>query len=233
MQKGVFCLLWGDCKKMIIGITMRVTENESYSEERDALSKDWYRYIAKILPRAVLVPLLNQPERVIKTVEALKIRGIILSSGGDWGTVPDRDKTEKNLIDYCFKRQIPILGVCRGMQVLNVVLGGRVEEDILLETKEKHIRVKHRVIVSQKPFKEWLNTDKVLINSFHKQGIVLRRVAKQFMVFMQTASGVVEGIYHRNKPIIGIQWHPERNNPGASFDRRLIKTLFNRGIFWK
>jgi len=63
---------------------------------------------------------------------------------------------------------------------------------------------------------------------------VVGEVAPQLEVFAMTKGGVIEGFCHRAKPIIGIQWHPERKNgKAASFDRQLISNLFNKGVFWK
>lgn len=213
-----------------IGITMRVTENTSYPEQRDALSKEWGDYIAGVLPEAILVPLLNRPDDVIRSVEELNIDGIILSGGNDWGVAVERDETEKRLVDYCIQRDTAVLGICRGMEVLNLLFGGRLEDDIYKASKEEHVNVNHTVKIQRGRFADW-EEDEILTNSFHNQGIMVSGASDEFNVFAQTAMGVVEGFYHSSMPVVGVQWHPERSNPSSAFDRQLIRALFCGSVF--
>jgi len=68
-----------------IGITTRIIENQTYSEFYESLSTDWGRYLQKVFPQALIVPLLNEPDKIIKTIEQLGINAIILSNGNDIG----------------------------------------------------------------------------------------------------------------------------------------------------
>ncbi|MBW8039147.1 MAG: hypothetical protein FVQ85_04015 [Planctomycetes bacterium] len=215
---------------MRIGITMRVTENASYPERRDSVSQEWGAYIAKVLPEAVLVPLLNRPDDVIRCMEELNIEGVILSGGNDWDEAAERDETEKRLVDHCMREEIAVLGVCRGMEVLNVLFGGQLEDDIYKASEEGHVNVNHTVKIQRCRFANW-DEGEILTNSFHSQGIIVSGMSDEFKVFAQTALGVVEGFYHPNKPVVGIQWHPERDNPAEAFDKQLIRTLFYSGVF--
>ncbi len=214
---------------MRIGITMRKAENPEYSEVRDSLSRDWSVYLANLFPDAVVVPLLNQPQQVTSVIEKLDIDRIVLSNGSSWGDDELRDQTEQNITQYCLERDIPILGVCRGFQVLNVALGGALEKDISLATGEGHINVTHKVCLCG----ENIERKEVMTNSYHQQGLLQEGVSSDVYVFASTEGGVVEGFYHKEKPVMAVQWHPERKNPGADFDRWLITCFFNQGMFWR
>lgn len=216
---------------MRIGITMRIIQNYSYPEQRDALSKDWSDFFSRILPKATLIPLLNQPDHIIEVVEGLSIDAVVLSNGNDWGSAPDRDQTEQCLVEHCFKREIPLLGICRGFHVLNILFGGQLENDIRRQSGEKHVKVDHILSLQHEPFTEWAQGEQIITNSYHNQGITINMASQNFKVFALTSSGVVEGFFYPGKPVIGIQWHPERKNPAESFDRELIETLFCTNTF--
>lgn len=217
---------------MRLGITMRSVQHDAYPEARDALSKDWSKYIYKIFPRALLIPLLNHPSSIIRVLRSLRIQGVILSNGEDWGTAPDHDQTEKKIIRYCLKNHLPIFGVCRGMQILNLFFGGRIDPDIRKISGENHVRTNHGVELMQTtPFIR-LTKERILrVNSYHNEGVRIQGLARSLKIFART-SQIVEGLYHPQKPILAIQWHPERKNPSAIFDRNLIKNFFSRKILW-
>ncbi len=215
---------------MLIAITMRVAENQDYPETRDALAQDWYIYIYRTMPQVVLVPLVNHPEKALATLKGLPIEGVILSNGNDWGSFPQKDETEKGIIDYCLKNDLPILGVCRGMQVLNVFFGGELTKDIYKASGEKHANFNHKVAIIEELFSDKTTGKELVVNSFHNQGIMTAGLSSKFNIFAKSPAGVVEGIYHRQARFIGIQWHPERENPATNFDSELIKALFSKKI---
>ncbi|MCQ9206944.1 MAG: gamma-glutamyl-gamma-aminobutyrate hydrolase family protein [Omnitrophica bacterium] len=213
---------------MRIGITTRVVRGEGYPEERDAISRDWPEYIGSILPNAILVPLCNEDKKINRIIRHLELDGIILSGGNDWGETTRRDKTEANILKVCLRYRLPLLGVCRGMQVLNILFGGKLEKDIQKVSGKNHAGATHTIdLIKESKFFTQPKKRKLKVNSFHNQGIVAGGLSREFNVFAVTPGGVVEGICHSSRPIIGIQWHPERKNPAAFFDRRLIRTLFN------
>lgn len=204
---------------MRIGVTMRVVKNDAYPEVRDALSLDWSRYIKKILPEAILIPIVNDPKNAVRTLKELRIDAVILSNGNDWGEVEERDETERNIVNYCVKNCLPILGVCRGFQVLNILFGGKVSKNISKKTDEKHAGAFHAVKVKGKNIK---------VNSYHNHGIFIENLSPEFCVLAMAKDGLVEAFYHPKKPILAIQWHPERRSPNTRFDRKIIINLFKK-----
>ena len=218
--------------KMKIGITMRVVNNDTYLDRRDALSTDWPEYLSSVLHNAFIIPLLNQPDRIKKIIEELKITGVILSNGNNWGEVLERDETEIHIVEYCIEKNIPIFGVCRGFQVLNVFFGGSLETNLVDIGKGNHVATEHRVEIVNRAFTELTKKAETEVNSFHDQGVIVEGLSKKLRVFAMTCDGVVEGFFHPNRPVMAIQWHPERSNPSASYDRHIITRFFGKGSFW-
>ena len=206
---------------------MRVTENETYPDRRDALSHDWFHFLSRHFPKAVLVPIYNHPDHIPHTLTTLSPNAIILSNGNDWGSAPERDQTEIQIITYSITNHIPILGICRGHQVLNIYFSGQICENIKQKTQVDHVAKEHTVELIA-PF----GSGTLAVNSFHNQGICPDDLAPSLKVFAQSPDDIIEGLYHPQLPIIGIQWHPERPNPSTNFDQRLIKRLFLEGAFW-
>lgn len=212
---------------MKIAITMRCVENNTYSETRDALSREWTEYMAKIMPKVILIPVLNDPDAVLDFVKNLDVDGVILSGGNDWGSDSKRDETETKLFKYAFKKKLPILGVCRGFQVLNLLMEGKLEKNIKKISGENHTGVFHSIYIEKKsPFGKIVKKNELKINSYHNQGVLLKDLSPELRAFALSPKGVVEGFYHPSRLIIGIQWHPERKNPSADFDKKLILNLF-------
>lgn len=204
---------------------MRQINNPENREIRDALSQEWASYFGKFFPKVTLVPIFNNASQAAKMIKDLKIQGIILSGGESWGESINRDKTEKKIIEYCVKNNLPILGVCRGLQVLNKVFGGKIEKDIKVISKENHVKVTHMVCLD-KNYKKIIGKENILVNSFHNQGVIVKNISKEFNIFAKTDNEVVEGMCHKTKKIMAIQWHPERKTPSLLFDQMLIKKIF-------
>lgn len=217
---------------MKIGITMRVVNNVAYPERRDALSADWPKYLADLFPNAFAIPLLNRPDSVKEIIEDLEITGIILSNGNNWGEALERDETEKQIVEYCMINNMPVFGVCRGFQVLNIFLGGSLETNLASIGKGCHIAVEHQVSIVNKTFMQFVKNGEMTVNSFHAQGVVVEGLSSELNAFAVTNDGVVEGFFHPDKPVMAIQWHPERSSSSVHYDRQMIMRFFSEGAFW-
>lgn len=217
-----------------IAISQRVVENESYPETRDALALDWARWVAEVLPRAALLPVPNLPESVEAWWGAVAPEALFLSGGNDLGSAPARDDTERRLLACARRAHVPVLAVCRGMHVVNDYFGGRLERDLRTVTPSTHVARDHAVSLAAGSMRKLAdNAASIAVNSFHGQGIVASGVAASLSAFAVAEDGVVEGVVHREEPIVGVQWHPERAGPNAGFDERLTKTLLGEGAFWR
>ena len=149
---------------MKIGLTQRVDVLADRDERRDALDQAWAQVVlhAGFVP----VPLPNQPGHAGRLVGALGLDGVIFTGGNDLadvpgatGVAPQRDAFERELLEHCSERRLPVLGVCRGMQFVVRHFGGR------LAATEGHVRVPHPIIPrpSNMP-----TLPRAEVNSFHR-----------------------------------------------------------------
>ncbi len=215
-----------------IAITQRVIENHSYSERRDALAHDWAHWLNGVFPDAAALAVPNRSDALDSWFEAVEPDAVILTGGNDWGEAPERDKLERRLVARSRNAGLPILGVCRGLQALNIILGGSVVTDMASVTEQEHIGQVHPVQLSGTFPSAFDIADRMDVNSYHGQCVVAAGVAPGLTVFAKAADGIVEGVFHDSEPIAAFQWHPERQSPSANFDEALVTQLFENGAFW-
>ena len=216
-----------------IAITQRVVENQRYADRRDALSQDWSRYFEHLFPKAALIPIPNALVDAAAWLAALEPDALVLSNGNDWGEAPERDRTETALYRAATGRGTPILGACRGLQAVNIIEGGQIVSDIVGTCGVNHIARDHMVQIVEDTFAALAGVPTLSVNSYHNQGVTLAGLAGGLRPFAVTKSGLVEGLFHPEKAVIAIQWHPERDNPAGAFDDVLIRKFFGSGGFWR
>ena len=132
-----------------------------------------------------------------------------------------RDVFELSLIQVALQKQIPILGICRGMQVLNISFGGNLHQDLDSEkwikhsvfnggndTDAKNLNKVHEVdLNSHGNLPKWLDKTKISVNSEHHQGI--KTLGKNLEIEAISKDGLVEAFSKDGGRILGVQWHPE------------------------
>jgi putative glutamine amidotransferase len=133
-------------------------------------------------------------------------------------THPLKDEIEIRLLRHALRKKLPILGICRGSQLLNVVCGGTLYGDVQKEKKSrlKHIDFAHYdtyrhpiSIIHGSPLQSWYQRKIVRVNSYHHQGI--RDLAPRFKPMAHTEDGLVEAYYDpKARFVVGLQFHPER-----------------------
>lgn len=129
----------------------------------------------------------------------------------------ERTIFEYKLIESCLKNNKPLLAICGGEQLLNVVMGGTLFQDINeeVETNIEHEQKNPRnegshsiEIVNNTKLAGIVKTNKIFVNSAHHQAV--KKVGKDLIVNANSDDGIIEGIEHKNlKFCIGVQWHPE------------------------
>jgi putative glutamine amidotransferase len=152
--------------------------------------------------------------------------GLILAGGGDilpkyfheedLGVSTDmdeaRDQAELALAKRFLEEGKPILGICRGIQLLNTLLGGALIQDLPDEKRIVHRTTQevkyHKTTATPGSFLAQLYGEHPLVNSYHHQA--LDQMGEGFVPCQWSEDGVVEGAYLEGKPVWGVQWHPER-----------------------
>ena len=150
--------------KPTIGISLRVVNASNYDEKRDALSQDWIEFFEKLEINPLLIP--NRINDIPSFLDDMEIYGLILSGGDNIGDNLERDKTEEKILNYSIEKKIPLIGICRGMQVINKFFGGKIET---LENSN-HVGNPHSVSLLAK-FASFLETKNLRVNSFHNNVI--------------------------------------------------------------
>ena len=223
---------------MRIALSMRTVEAPKYVEARDAISHDWISWLEHrdhvpiLLPNGLAAPAdwLSQMQ-----ADALILTGgdnLIDSSSTDYRLSALRNRTESAALDAMSNSGLPVIGVCRGLHVINNHFGGRVEA-ALPSDAIGHVAVTHDVVLDD-DMAELAGACRIETNSYHRQCVVADGLASDLVAFAQCEDdGLVEGLIHRTLPIIAVQWHPERSNPAAEFDDALITRFLNEGAFWQ
>jgi len=193
-------------KKKRFGISLRVELIENYNEKRDVLSQEWTNFLQKLAITPILIP--NTLDDVKSYISDLGIDGIILSGGDNIGEFPERDKTEKQILDYAIEKRFPVLGVCRGMQIINEHFAGKV----LANDNNSHVGKPHQIHIMDQKFSKLLGHDNIQVNSFHNNIITKKSMGTKLQAFaLSDHDDTIEGYYHQDFPIIGVMWHPERD----------------------
>jgi len=207
-----------------LGITQRVEHIERYNERRDCLDQRWSSFAFEL--GYIPVPLPNIPaDKVSDLLDNLNLDAILLSGGNSIAltvqsattppatdTAPERDAFESALLDNALDHKIPLLGVCRGMQMINLYLGGT------LSPINEHVAVRHPL----RPLKDCYQLP-YEVNSYHNWGIGTDNLAKELTAIALDSDGNVEAFEHQTKKLFGIMWHPERELPFNTLDIQIIK----------
>ena len=203
----------------VIGITANY-------ENIDATLRDrYYKQVIAAGGTPVIIPPVADSTVIVNTLEHLD--GLILTGGGDYnplwmGEEPsprlhninqERDAAELMLVRLAFNRQIPMLGICRGIQTLAIALGGKVYQDIKQMVKHSQDADRseptHSVeIKKDSTLYNIYGAEKILVNSFHHQAV--SEPGKHMRIIAKSTDGIIEAIESNEyKQILGVQWHPE------------------------
>lgn len=125
-------------------------------------------------------------------------------------TDPVRDEFEMPLTRYFIEMEKPILGICRGIQTLNVALGGTVYQDVVEDLGSTHMNPKMRHPVTALPGSFFYNTfgETFRVNSTHHQAC--KDLGEGLVAVCRSVDGSIEAFEHESKPFLGTQFHPER-----------------------
>lgn len=236
-----------------IGISASLQEDiHSTFDKYDIVrvADNYVRSIANLGAVPVVLPVVED-DRIIEA-QLQGLDGLILSGGNDvspylyneemlkgcGNALVARDIYELKLVKAALALKIPILGICRGCQILNVAMGGNLYQDLsyIDGVKIKHDNLtkqtflSHKITIEKDSFLGRIYEEEIWINSFHHQAV--KDLAEPFKVIAKSTDGVVEAFEGRSNDtfMLGVQWHPEMM--AAKHDEQMLK-LFKNFIEYK
>ena len=226
----------------IIGLTC----NES---DKDYLPKQFINeaYVNSVIRAGgcpMILPITQDIETIHSQVSILD--GLIMTGGidvnpntYDENPLPlqgnsslERDHYELKLLKYADEKQIPIFGICRGIQIMNVFYNGSLYQDLSYSKRsvikhtqqEKRENPSHKIHIEENSFLYKSLSDEAYVNSFHHQAI--KDLAPHFRVIAKASDGIIEGIQHESRPIYAVQFHPEAMS--SKYDE--MQDIFNNFV---
>lgn len=240
-------------RPLVAVTTTAVAETGPYRRRQVAL----YAIYVEVLERYGMAAVLVTPAHTAASLPVLldRCQGLVMTGGEDvdpsrYGerplpglgvTNPPRDEVELLTLELALERELPVLGICRGCQLVNVHFGGSLYQDLSLYSPselqhrqaEPWERRTHQVqIEPDSRLAEIVGAEEIVINSFHHQGI--KEVGRGLRVVAEAEDGTVEAIERPGSPgwFLGVQWHPERfeaTAPETDPDRRIFQA-FSRQV---
>lgn len=199
---------------MIFLCTQRLDYYENIQEYRESIDTKLSSFFLKMNIKLVFISMQNSKGDLSIILKEINPQGIILSGGNDIKKVRKRDILERRLIDYGVKKKIPVIGICRGMQMIAHYFGAK------LRPTYNHTRTRHFVKslgFSSNP------SNKFIVNSYHQYGLL--DCPKNFQILLKAEDSSIEAIKHNKLPILGIMWHPERFKIFREIDIKIIKSI--------
>lgn len=204
-----------------IGISMREVGAQGYDETRDALARDWGRFMAAAMPEAAWLPIPNLgAEAVSVFCRRWGLQGLILSGGEDLGASPLRDETEQALLAHFSACRLPVLGVCRGLQLMWTRHGGHIRR------VAGHAGVTHGLAYLPHPPVGICAMPRT-VRSYHTHALADTGAGGPFEVMARAQEdGSIEGVRAIDGRMLGVMWHIEREWPIHPADRAMVRGLF-------
>jgi len=213
------CFMYPDMDRTVFG-----PKSLSYMEN------DMAKYVARkgILP--VLIP--DVDEEIQKDILS-EMDGFVLQGGSDmapesygeepigkWKGDAHRDRYELGILDFAVTNSVPVFGICRGFQLMNVYFGGTLYQDIETQrpgadrhrSAQLYDTIKHSVNFTERSFLDRLygNMENPQVNTVHHQAV--KTLGRDLEVYAVSKDGLIEAFGYKNEPegkIFGVQWHPE------------------------
>ena len=198
-------------KKIIV--SQRIDYLKSRDETRDSIDQNLIFFLQKLECLSIPIPnfKINIGIMTSNFLKSIKPDGIVLSGGNNISQYPSRDELEFNLIKYAIKYKIPLIGICRGMQIINNFFEGS------LTKINNHVNVSHKVNDN--------NGKELEVNSYHNYAI--KDLPTCLSSGFTCSDGTIESFDHIKLPIHGIMWHPERLNKTNDFNINYFKKKLN------
>ena len=232
-----------DNRPPLIGISANRKEGQS------CIAETYVQAILKAGGAPVLIPVITDLEALSAIIKDLD--GLVMSGGGDINPlyldeepIPQlqdvdtyRDEYDLIILRLAINRQVPIMGICRGHQMINVAFGGSVFQDIHIQSDHKLLKhsqslpreqASHsiKIIEENSRLRQLFGSDDtLLVNSFHHQAV--KTLAPEFIETAKAPDGINEAMEHQEKEIFSVQWHPE--TMATNDDEQMLK-LFKQEV---
>lgn len=203
--------------KKLIAVTPRLLTEDGV--EKEFVNRSYVKSLLKYDANIIMLTL-NNPnvEEILDLCDGFLITGGSdmdpkyygeVNEGLSQGVSEELDTLDKIVVEYAVKNKKPLLGICRGCQSINVVLGGSLHQHIGTDHKGK--AYDHTVVTTENDVLKFEKN--IIINSYHHQAV--NKVAPGLQVVARHTDGTIEALVHENLPIIAVQWHPEKfdNDP--------------------
>ncbi|USS91742.1 gamma-glutamyl-gamma-aminobutyrate hydrolase family protein [Fructobacillus americanaquae] len=215
---------------MKIGITADANMQQT-APSRLKLANYVQKSLVDVLVKNDVVPVILPIVKSAMVAEMVRMVDAIIIPGGPdvsphlYGEDPyqqigvtyvPRDDFEKAVIEESVRQNKPVLGICRGIQIINVAFGGTLYQDLPSQYEQEAIRHEqvpdsafptHFVIVEEKSFLAKSQGAHPFVNSKHHQAV--KKIADGFKVTARAKDGVIEAIENPDLAVYGVQWHPE------------------------
>lgn len=204
---------------VLVAVSQEVTACPARNERRDTLDQrlslllSSAGYFPVPVPNGLTLATSDGPspiDPVAAWMTNVNARAVVLSGGGDIGTCQERDSTESRLLAYAKSHRLPVLGICRGMQMMAAWCG------LELKPVTGHVRTRHAL------HGELSGS----VNSFHN--FALSGCPPDFVVIARSEDDSIEAIRHNSLLWEGWMWHPEREEMFAARDIQRLKSLFGQ-----
>ena len=192
----------------LVVISQRVEIFKKYGEVRDLLDQRLSLFCIDAGYLPVPIPNVLDDQIFRRWLISLQPTAFILSGGNDIGEDPKRDSVEKNLLNYAKDKNCPVLGICRGMQMMTCWAGGT------LKPVDGHVASRHSI-------RGEINGN---VNSFHNFSVL--ECPSGFKVLAESHDSEIEAFRHLTLPWEGWMWHPERETKYHERDLTRIQNLF-------
>ena len=202
-----------------IGLSTRISKAEGYDELRDSLAQDWTSFMRENLPGTAWQMLPNEGASVVERVKTWGINGLILTGGNDIGEYPQKDATDNALLAFALAHDLPVLGVCRGLQVIAHFFGVPLEKCM----DGSHRAQRHPVQVLKSPGEA---VERFEVNSYHTFVIREKTMKDPLETWALGDDSTVEALTVKGKPAFALMWHPERERTIDAFTEGILKKLF-------
>lgn len=201
-------------KKILISQNIKINQ---YGELIHIIEDNWYKYLSR--KKVILIPVFDE-KKIADVFKYAKPDGVIFSGGNSLSKFHKnkenniRDKFEKKLLIETFRRNIPVLGVCRGFQFIADYFGAKIKKT------ENHIKPNHRIVLSDDIFLNQI----INVNSYHNYSI--KNLDRKFEIIGKHSDGSIEIARFKKKKVFCTMFHPERKNQSQKIIDKLIKKNF-------